>query len=185
MFKNKNDYRRHQNRQKPCSNPKNILINSSKTSHNSSDNSKKSTQNNVAFKCVKCCKTFTRKDNLDRHIMHFCKGKIQKGFCVEKLLKNFKTNNYDDLEVQKHNNVVILKGDKILSTKNSLIHIKRKKEYKCNYCDVNFSRSDSLNRHIDKFCKIKKSQDINKENIFQLLLEQNKKYWNWKILSKK
>ncbi len=34
-------------------------------------------------------------------------------------------------------------------------------EYKCEYCNKNFSRQDALKRHIDKRCKIKKENDDN------------------------
>lgn len=43
----------------------------------------------------------------------------------------------------------------------------------CNYCHEKFSRSDSLNRHIRDFCKIKKSDDNKKEQLLQKLLTEH------------
>ena len=52
----------------------------------------------------------------------------------------------------------------------------KKKEYivnkfECKYCNNYFSRIDSLNRHLDSRCKIKKEQESEKEIIFKKLLE--------------
>ena len=40
----------------------------------------------------------------------------------------------------------------------------------CNYCKKIFSRKDALNRHLVDRCKVKKSQDDSKEQLFQKLL---------------
>ncbi len=41
----------------------------------------------------------------------------------------------------------------------------------CDYCDKTFFNIYSLKRHLDGRCKVKKEDDINKDNIFKLLLE--------------
>jgi uncharacterized C2H2 Zn-finger protein len=47
------------------------------------------------------------------------------------------------------------------------------KTNECKYCHNIFSRSDVLSRHIDKYCKIRKSQDDSKEQLFQKLLTEH------------
>jgi hypothetical protein len=42
----------------------------------------------------------------------------------------------------------------------------------CKYCNKEFTRIDSLNRHILNRCKVKKEQENSKEEIFKKLLEQ-------------
>jgi regulator of replication initiation timing len=42
----------------------------------------------------------------------------------------------------------------------------------CNYCNKTFTRKNNMIRHIDKYCKIKKKIDEDKENIFNKLLEE-------------
>ena len=45
-----------------------------------------------------------------------------------------------------------------------------KSKHMCNYCLKIFTRADNLSRHIDKYCRIKKQQEAEKEVIFQGLL---------------
>jgi hypothetical protein len=40
----------------------------------------------------------------------------------------------------------------------------------CGFCGLICNRKDNLKRHIDKFCKVKKIQEQEKENIFKILL---------------
>jgi hypothetical protein len=42
----------------------------------------------------------------------------------------------------------------------------------CYYCRNSFTRMDNLNKHIKNRCKVKKSQDAEKEKIFQKLIHQ-------------
>ena len=63
-----------------------------------------------------------------------------------------------------------------------------KSELVCNYCGKDFSRSDSLSRHIDGYCKVKKENDSKMEELLEtmvklkedvrLLQEENAKYKN-------
>jgi uncharacterized C2H2 Zn-finger protein len=44
-------------------------------------------------------------------------------------------------------------------------------ELKCNYCEKVFSRSDSLNRHISGYCKVKKANDAKMEELMERLIK--------------
>ena len=44
-------------------------------------------------------------------------------------------------------------------------------DLKCNYCGKVFSRSDSLNRHISGYCKVKKANDEKMEEMMTMLIE--------------
>jgi predicted nucleic acid-binding Zn-ribbon protein len=44
-------------------------------------------------------------------------------------------------------------------------------ELKCNYCKKVFSRSDSLNRHISGYCKVKKANDAKMEEMMTMLIK--------------
>ena len=59
-------------------------------------------------------------------------------------------------------------GSSIKSKKNT----SNKNNIKCNYCNKIFSRSDSLRRHLDNYCKEKKFIENQKEDIYQKLLKQ-------------
>jgi hypothetical protein len=48
----------------------------------------------------------------------------------------------------------------------------------CNYCYLNFTRKDSLTRHLKDVCKVKKRDDNEKEQIYIKLLNENKNIKN-------
>jgi hypothetical protein len=47
--------------------------------------------------------------------------------------------------------------------------------HQCRYCKREFTRSDSLNKHLLSRCKVKKQQDSEKEDLLQKLVEEMKK----------
>jgi len=53
-------------------------------------------------------------------------------------------------------------------------HKKSKNNYqnKCSYCNKIFTRKDSLKKHIDNRCKIKKQNAIEKNKLLETLMEQ-------------
>jgi uncharacterized C2H2 Zn-finger protein len=94
-------------------------------------------------KCPLCLKTYSTKGSLRRHMRYTC---------------NVSRDN------AKTPTQTLIHSVKIASNKKiSAIH--------CKYCDKKFSRGDNLNRHLNKYCKIKKDIVIEKEQIFQKLLE--------------
>ena len=102
----------------------------------------------VEYKCNKCCRTFNKKSNYNYHL----KRKIP---CQNIIIQN------------------IPQISTLSSTQNSAILAEQEEDtsHKCNYCNKTFSRSDSLNRHITNYCKIKKQQCDQKETIYQTLLK--------------
>jgi hypothetical protein len=56
---------------------------------------------------------------------------------------------------------------------------KSNSDYKCNYCNMTFTRSTTLKRHLIDRCKIRKEENKDKEEIFKKLLE---KYEEMKYL---
>ncbi len=53
-------------------------------------------------------------------------------------------------------------------------HKDKRGQFNCTFCGKSLSRQDSLSRHLDN-CKVKKEDDENKKNIFELLLEKERK----------
>ena len=115
----------------------------------------------VEYKCDRCSKIYSKKYDYNRHInrKNPCKKKtnISAGFRPNFTNKNTKIKN--DLNINNEN--LIEENDKQL--------------FKCNYCNKFFTRQDSLERHIQLRCIIKKKQENQKEEIFNKLLDEMKK----------
>ena len=140
------------------------------------------TQKENKFCCEFCGKNYSRKDALKRHINTSCdiqKDNINK--TNSKLCKNstssktMKTSLRQTRQIQDNSIQEVVKLSK-----------KPHHTIQCNYCMKFFARNDSLNRHIDKYCKIKKRQDEQKEEIMEKLLEEMKslKEQNIEIIKK-
>ena len=182
-FNHKNDYNKHLKRKKPC----NSKIINGKVDESTDIFEKKIPQNdfergkniNGYLECRGCGKSYSRRDNFNRHIMQFCKA--QK---VEEVLEDIQTKTQDkqssdNLPSSKYSTKHDSTNSKYESVKipvDSPQHpansIKIKKEYKCNYCNFIFTRSDSLNIHLNSRCKVKKEKDDQKDEIFQKLLKE-------------
>jgi hypothetical protein len=109
----------------------------------------------VNYTCLICNKKFDRKCNYIDHIDNKKKPCRQKNaenadFSSETLTK---ASQYLTTDLNKENKL----ADNL--------------EYSCLYCGNIFTRKDNQLRHIIKFCKVKKLQDEEKENIFKLLLK--------------
>ena len=80
------------------------------------------------YQCKRCLKEFNKKSHLYDHLN-------KKNSCL--------TGIFDESIYPKETNEVIIIKENI---------------YECNFCNKNFSRIDSLNRHIEEYCKEKKIQ---------------------------
>ena len=164
LFPHKNDYMRHIKRKFPCDLPLKIMP-------------QNSSQNVDIYKCYQCNKTFSRSDNLDRHTAKFCKGKKEDKICEENSTSVFtgipEHNDDSNFSCQQLIYEHLSEGANRVPTiqpQNSQKTTKSVKLYKCNYCGKYYSRNDSLNRHLDSFCKIKQKSDEQKEEIYNCLL---------------
>ncbi len=104
--------------------------------------------------CQNCNKSFNRKSNYDYHINN------KKNPCNPNLNKLCQTQNkLIDPPKNLINNII--KNNNLIEENINLC---------CDFCGAIFNRRDNLKRHMDKFCKVKKLQDEEKENIFKILL---------------
>ncbi len=108
----------------------------------------------VIYTCPKCEKDFFKKHNYEIHIN-------RKNSCE---VKSKIIQNTPELP-QKYTEIPINISE---------IKIKTKKNV-CEYCNKDFSRKEHLQRHMLNNCKVKKEDDENKKNIFELLLEKERK----------
>jgi len=120
----------------------------------------------VSYNCKRCGKIFGHKVDYTRHIN-------RKNPC--------KSNNESDNKITQIESQKNQKESKI-NPEESQNDIKKcennehkQKIYKCNYCNKILSTNSNYNRHISKFCKIKKQQHNDKENLLHKLLDEMKK----------
>jgi hypothetical protein len=111
----------------------------------------------VEYLCSKCGFKTNKKSTYTSHIN-------RKTPCIKKLVKNNdKRSNNDKLSNNdKRSNVATLINE---------IDTKSITENKCVYCGREYSRKDSLQRHIEKTCKNKQKIDDNQDIIFNKLIK--------------
>ncbi len=125
----------------------------------------------VNYTCNNCNKTFTRKSDFIYH--------------TEKKKKPCKLNTDVDphkpAQVPHKTAQIVEKNDKLKNTSDSDSNNHSDTEIKhiCTFCKDQFTRQDSLKRHIDKYCKVKKKED---KLIIIDEIEQLKKKFEEKIL---
>jgi hypothetical protein len=110
----------------------------------------------VAYRCDGCGKKFDHKSDYTKHIKRKnpCKsGKVD--------------NNDEDIKCTKDTREI--HKDTQIGKKNV------KNDWKCTYCKKSFTTNSSYNRHMSKFCKVKREQDNAKEDLLQKLIEQMNK----------
>ncbi len=121
----------------------------------------------MEYICPNCNKKFCQKSNLDRHI----NKKIQ---CV---LISTENNDYqmDSQKLIKAHKSSQMLTKKKLTSQDNLIMMEfesEPNELSCRYCLKKFSKNSNLTRHLRDYCKVKKQQDEEKEDIFKRLLLQ-------------
>jgi len=137
----------------------------------------------MIYECPKCTKKFKQKSHYIIHLnkKYPCKQLLYTPIEIPlfSTLNSSETHLNPPLSIQNtpipmeengQNNVSFDKAQEIQ------IHIpepslKTKKEYKCEYCFKTVSRSDVLQKHINLYCKVKKKEDIIKENNQKILAE--------------
>jgi len=141
--------------------------------------------------CPKCNLVFDRKCNYDYHIN-------RKFDCSQNnnLLINLKDEKTEDLNICRNlqefaeiceNKKIEQKNNEIFTKPNYLTEINNLSintndllintndtSFCCSFCNKKYSSKYTLSRHLNDTCKIKKDTDIEKENIFKLLLEKDK-----------
>ena len=173
-FKQKIDYQRHLNRKNPCP------------------------EIDPNLECDLCHKIYANNSNLTRHTMKFHSLEIEcnnfskssnenlKALQIDKALNN-NTHCCDDCCIKDASKKTCTKSApnlvnlKKTCTKSApkLVHLEKtcivntfKTNYQCDHCLLYFSRSTTLKRHISNNCKVKKQQELEKEeNTSQLLQE--------------
>lgn len=133
-------------------------------------------------RCSSCGKTFSRKDNLKRHVQKFCKVNICEDNEVVKSRARSSDNIINSRYKIKHNYDVengFRSNPSKLPPKTSKIQFSppvdvNVTEAHCPYCKKEFTRHDNLTRHIEQRCTVRKRTDKHKEELYQLLVKQMK-----------
>lgn len=125
----------------------------------------------VFHQCNRCNIIFKKKSHLIQHLN-------KKNICEDIKHKNYLNNTKMHINTHQMHMFTqnIQNNQAIISDINNIINDENKdiKEYKCEYCNQNYSRSDALKRHIDNYCKVKKKLDKEKDDEKNKLLNQNK-----------
>ena len=139
-----------------------------------------------SFICSDCGRSFGRKYSLTRHELYFCRSKIymkNDSKIIEVIQKS--NDNINSLNQKHINNINSdIEETHMLQTSTDVAHnhqqstIKIKKDYICEFCKLNFSRSDSLKRHLNGRCKEKNKKESDQIIIQQLLEEMYSKIQN-------
>ncbi len=108
----------------------------------------------VKYTCPKCLKDFSRKNDLKYHLEKKKNPCVPNNIIIEEVNTNSAQTHTNSAQP---NTEIIIKEDK-----------------SCLYCGLAFARKDTLKRHMDKFCKVKKLQHEEKETILELLIQKDK-----------
>ena len=117
----------------------------------------------VNYFCPTCNKDFNKKSNYINHVQN------KKKPCNKNELKMHQNAPNCTENAPKYTEDIIIQVD----TSNKKVIEDTKKGYICNFCDVSFTRSTTLKRHLIERCKARKEEIQEKEAIFQELLKQN------------
>ncbi len=114
--------------------------------------------------CPNCNKQFKRKSHFDNHIHN------RKKQCSDNKVKVAKSDAANDNDIADPN----LGKSALPSTQVALYstQLAEKPNHVCNHCHQSFCRNSVLIRHLDKYCKVKKYDDNEKETIYQQLLKE-------------
>ena len=120
----------------------------------------------VKRQCHKCQAIFERKSHYDYHMN-------RKFDCTpNNIILNVNSKNSTNLQ-----KITEINENKKFGQENKEKQENNKDEenFTCSYCQKNFSTKYTLLRHLNDSCKAKKENDNEKENIFKMLLERDKR----------
>jgi hypothetical protein len=131
----------------------------------------------MIYECPKCTKKFNHKAHYNVHInrKYQCKPILHNSEDIPLFSTinppEFRLNPLDTIQIPPFTVEDIVRNNIHLDKAIIPPLIKTKKEYKCEYCFKVMSRSDILQKHINLYCKVKKKDDIIKENNQKILAE--------------
>jgi uncharacterized C2H2 Zn-finger protein len=117
------------------------------------------------YSCNKCGKIFKQKNDHRRHVN-------KKIACVK--VDHIPCENQDNMIQTPHKSTKFHKTSTQKPQNSTQNNEKDVNGLKCNYCQKSFARSDSLNRHIKTYCRVRKNQNDEKELLDKLLEEMRK-----------
>lgn len=142
---------------------------------------KNPTQINSNLTCSECNNIYSSTSNLNRHINKFHPSKIDQSCDLNVPLSHttpiYALDNQDNYYNSSDYNSTLPKYSQnptYLHTK-SLSSTQITHNYQCQYCFTNYSRKDSLKRHINNNCKIKKINEENELNNNKIILNMQEK----------
>jgi hypothetical protein len=166
------DYKRHANRKNQCK-----LVNNANNKNTGSKIAK-------TFECDKCDKTYKHFPSLSRHKALFHRSKTDANNCANKT--TIFENTLDDINSQYKNDtntyikpieINTNKKENILNQEETILNQQNGKKLKldqiepiinelqCLYCKSVFTYKSALTRHMQYRCKVKKAEDLKKEEI--------------------
>lgn len=118
----------------------------------------------VKYQCENCSKEFSRKSDYIYHTVE------KKNPCNKVIINNIVPSKSASISpepanIPPENNNILLNNKE---DKNEINY------HECNYCKQQFTRSDSLKKHIKDRCRVKKLEEKKKENIFIDLINKEK-----------
>ena len=134
----------------------------------------------VNRQCYKCKATFDKKSTYDYHMNRKTDCSLNNIYSND--LNNVNLNICENLpefakncENQKNNEIFSKNSNSPKISDSDLTKIDTdNSDFFCSYCNKKYSSKYTLSRHMNDVCKAKKDCDIEKENIFKLLLEKDK-----------
>ena len=152
----------------------------------------------VCHKCPTCGIEFNKKSRLIEHIDKKFKcepihNKIsiddtQNNYLIQNIPNLIQINPLEHLTYNINNNGLkkINTCDMIQNEKQELINNSNNDDnyFCCGYCLKSYSTKSNLNKHLNTNCKVKQEKDVEKENIFKLLLEKENENKEFKEIIK-
>ncbi len=151
--------------------------------------------------CPKCNASFDRKSTFDKHnnkkydcsqnMLKICRNLQEFAEICRNGKKDATFNKEDDMETKLSKNGLIIDINDYKQAINNITYSnlnysnevehnntqsQTEKNFECSYCLKIFSSKYTLSRHLNDNCKIKQKNDNEKENIFKVLLERDKRY---------